>query len=324
MTSPHRHGGHELPPEQFRLLQRARRIEWFSLVYFVTAILFTALVMGQSQAMKTAWIDDLLGCIPPLSFLIAARLCSREPTPDYPYGYHRSVNIAFLAAAVALLGLGVGLVFENLHSLVAGVRPTIAGVTLFGRDIWLGWLMIAALLWSTIPTMFPGGIKGRLARPLHDKALHADADMNRADWLTGVAAILGVLGIGLGYWWADAVAAIIIALDIVHDGVINLRTVVGDLMDRRPYHVDGRPETTPQDLSHALERLPWVLSATVRLREDGHIFIGEAFIHTLDELEPRSRIHEARALARALDWRLQDITIQLDSIPDRDASHPAP
>lgn len=37
---------------------------------------------------------------------------------------------------------------------------------------------------------------------MHDKVLHADAKMNKADWMTAAAALVGVLGIGLGWWWA--------------------------------------------------------------------------------------------------------------------------
>ncbi len=315
--------GHELPPDKARLMRRATRIEWFSLAYFATAIVFTALVMGQSQAMKTAWIDDMLGLIPPLSVLIAGRLCHREPSKGYPYGFHRSVTIAFLVASVALLGLGVALVIDNVHTLLRAEHPTIAGVHVFGHDLWLGWLMIAALLYSTVPTVFLGRMKTRLARPLHDKALMADAAMNRADWLSGAAAILGVVGIGLGYWWADAAAATLIAIDIVHDGVSNLRTVVGDLMDRQPRDVENDHwEPTGEQLAQALERLPWVRGASVRLREHGHLFIGEAFVHPHDEHDPLARIREVRALARELDWRLQDLTVQLVDAAEREDSAP--
>ena len=43
--------------------------------------------------------------------------------------------------------------------------------------------------------------------------------MNRADWLTALAAVVGVIGIGAGLWWADAVAAIVISLEITRDGL---------------------------------------------------------------------------------------------------------
>ena len=324
MRPQHAVAAHELPPDKHRVLQQALRLEWLSLVYFASAIGCTAAVMGQSQAMKSAWVDDMLGFVPPIAVLIASRIRCREATAEYPYGYHRSVTIAFLVAAVALLGLGLALVYDGVDGLARAHHPTIAGVRLFGHDLWLGWLMIAALLWSAVPSIFLGRIKVRLARELHDKALHADAAMNRADWMTATAAIVGVLGVGLGYWWADAVAAIVIALDIVHDGVTNLRTVIGDLMDRRPRTVDGRRDPLPDELERALERLPWVLDASVRMRECGHVYVGEAFIRPLDQDAPISRIREARALARDLDWRLQDLTVQLVDGTDEHDEPPSP
>lgn len=302
----------EMPPDQARAMQRAVRIEWISVVYFVTAIAFTALVMGQSQAMKTAWVDDMLGLVPPVSILIAARVRRRAPDAAYPYGYHRCVTIASLCGAVALFGLGLMLLVDGAVTLIGGERPDIGDVRLFGHSVWLGWPMLVALLYSSVPTFFLGRVKHRLARVLHDKALASDALMNKADWMAGLAAILGVVGVGLGYWWADAVAGMLIALDIGHDGVANLRTVIGDLMDRQPRDIDDRDwEPLTRELTAALERLPWVLRAAVRLREHGHVFFGEVDLVPLDQAEPLRRTREVRALARALDWRIQDVCVQL-------------
>jgi hypothetical protein len=47
--------------------------------------------------------------------------------------------------------------------------------------VWLGWLMIAALAWSAIPSVVLGRAKLPLAAELHDKVLYADAKMNRAN-----------------------------------------------------------------------------------------------------------------------------------------------
>ena len=69
--------------------------------------------------------------------------------------------------------------------------------------------------------MILGRLKKPLAEGLYDKVLHADAEMNRADGLTGLAAIAGVIGIGMGLWWADSVAALVIALDVDHFKVVN-------------------------------------------------------------------------------------------------------
>ena len=120
----------------------------------------------------------------------------------------------------------------------------------------------------------------KLARELHDKVLFADAKINKADWLTAVAGMAGVLGIGLGLWWADAAAAAaVISIDIVHDGFANLRTVVTDLMDKRSTTVDDSavdPLTTR--VEHEMQALSWVREARARLREHGHVYFGEAFV----------------------------------------------
>ncbi|PCC71850.1 Divalent metal cation (Fe/Co/Zn/Cd) transporter [Nannocystis exedens] len=304
--------GHELPCSKQPSMRLAVRVEQVSLFFFVTAIAFTAFVMGESQAMKTVWIDDMLGMVPPVAVLIAARLRRRRATDAYRYGYHRAVTIAFLVAAVALLGFGVYLLGESLYTLIRAERPTIGTATVFGRDLWLGWLMLAALAWSAVPTVILGRIKLRLAEDLHDKALYTDALMNKADWMTGAAGVLGVMGIGLGYWWADAAAACAIAIDITHDGGRNLIAAFGDLMDRRPRDVACRcDDPVPERLAAELAALPWVRRASVRLREHGHVLIGEVYVVPVDEAEPLRRIEQVGEVARALDWRLTDLTVQL-------------
>ncbi|MGE3180302.1 MAG: cation transporter, partial [Phycisphaerae bacterium] len=200
----------ELPAAREADAVHAERLEWLTLAYLLSVIVLMYLVMGSSQTMKTAWIEDILSAIPPLAYLVADRVRKKPPDLRYPYGYHRAVTIAFLLAAFANLALGVYLAIDSAITLLEGQHPTIGSFHLFGRTIWLGWLMIAVLLWGVIPAFIIGRMKLPVARRLHDKTLHADADMNKADWLTGLAAIGGILGIGYGLWWADAVAALII------------------------------------------------------------------------------------------------------------------
>ena len=193
----------ELPPELQRTLRKARRLEWLTIAYLVSAVLLLGLVLGNSQAMKTAWAEDLLSLIPPIAFLVAIRLNARPPTERFPYGFHRATSIAHLCAALALFTMGAYLLIEAVIKLVTAEYPTIGSVELFGQTTWLGWLMLPALAWSAIPAVFLGRAKIRLAEELHNKVLYADAKMNKADWLTAGAAMVGVLGIGFGLWWAD-------------------------------------------------------------------------------------------------------------------------
>jgi cation diffusion facilitator family transporter len=301
----------ELPPDKHRLLVKAIRLEWFSIVYLLSAIVLLYLTLGSSQAMKATWVEDILGLLPPAAFLIASRVRRRSPNRRFPYGYHRVTSVAFLSASMALLALGAFILYDSVSKLARFEHPPIDLVKPIGDEpVWLGWLMLAALTYSTVPQVILGRLKQPLARELHDKVLFADAEMNRADWMTGVAAMLGVVGIGLGLWWADAVAASVISIDIVHDGYKNLRVALGDLMDKEPTVVDhSRADPLPKRIEHELRALRWVRDAEVRLREEGHVFIGEAFVVPVDDEDLVGRLDRANQQLRKLDWRLHELVI---------------
>jgi cation diffusion facilitator family transporter len=302
---------HELPPDKHRLLVKAVKLEWFSIVYLISAVVLLYFALGSSQAMKAAWVEDILGLTPPIAFLIASRVRRRAPNRKFPYGYHRVTSVAYLCASVALLALGAFILYDSVSKLLKFEHPPIDLVKPIGDEpVWLGWLMLGALAYSTVPQVLLGRLKQPLAKGLHDKVLFADAEMNRADWMTGAAAMAGVVGIGLGLWWADSVAASIISLDIVRDGAGNLKVAVDDLMDKEPTVVDhSRADPLPRRVEHELRALDWVKDAEVRLREQGHVFIGEAFVVPTGDDDLVARIDRANQHLLDLDWRLHELVI---------------
>ncbi|HYO98345.1 MAG TPA: cation diffusion facilitator family transporter [Polyangiaceae bacterium] len=298
-----------LPEEQQRNLQRAKILEYWTLAFLASVSAVMYLAMGGSQAMKTAFVEDLLSLVPPVVFLLAVRVRDRAPDEDFAYGHQRAVTLAFLCAAVALSGVGVFLVFDSVRTLVTAEHPAIGLTSLFGYPLWSGWVMIAALLYSVIPPVMLGRMKVKLARELHDKALYADAEMNRADWMTGAAGIGGIVGIGFGWWWADALAALVIALDVTRDGFVNAKRAADDLMDHRPRTVD-RAELDPllSQIEQRVRQLSWVKQAKLRFREEGQLLCGEVFVVPRDAADLILRLDEAERCARDTHWRVYDVT----------------
>ncbi|GAA1255525.1 cation diffusion facilitator family transporter [Arthrobacter pascens] len=304
-------GNTELPQEQKDALQKAIRFEWITLAFLTVSTALVFLVLGNSQAMKAAWIEDLLSFLPPIAFLLAARLIRRPPTEKHPYGYHRSVGIAHLVAAVALVAMGSFLIVDSGAGLLSAEHPTIGGIELFGHTIWLGWLMVAAMLLTAGPPVYLGRVKIKLAEKLHDKVLYADADMNKADWMTAGAAAVGVLGIGVGLWWADYAAALLISVSILRDGVKNLRGAVGALIDTRAHTVDdSAPDPLNRRIDVYLKGLPWVSQAASRIRDEGHVFHIESFVVPAGGAVPSlETLEDARKACAGLDWKVQDLVI---------------
>lgn len=172
---------YDLPAELEPVEARAKRLEWATIFLMLTIVVVIYFTMGSSQAMKAAWIEDMLSFVPPIAFLVSARWKDRPADEGFPYGYHRSVSIAFLAGAVALTIFGVFILNDSILGLVRQEHPTIGTSVVFGHQLWAGWLMIAVLAYSAIPSLVLGHMKLEPARALHDKTLKADSDMNRAD-----------------------------------------------------------------------------------------------------------------------------------------------
>jgi len=301
----------ELPDAQADALRRAKRIEWATIAFLAVAIVAVNMVMGNSQAMRAAWIEDLLSLAPPIAFLVAMRIIHAPPTAKYPYGFFRAVGVAHLVAGVALCTMGAVLLFDSLGALFRGERPPIGSTQLFGQTVWSGWLMMGVMALTIPLPIYFGRVKMKLARELHNKVLYADADMNKADWMTAAGSIAGVAGIGLGIWWADAAAATFIAGSILWDGLRNTGGAIADLMDTRATTFDDdRPHPDGDKVTALLADLPWVRSVGTRVRDEGQFFHVEAFV-VPDPARPPSveELREAQLQCQRLDWKLLDVVV---------------
>ncbi|MGY5851169.1 cation diffusion facilitator family transporter [Salegentibacter sp. F14] len=306
----------ELPKNLAPSLAKAKKLEWITLFYLISVTILMYLVMGQSQAMKSAWLEDLLSLVPCIAFLIATRVNTKKPNARFPYGYHRVFSISFLTGALALFGMGIFLVFDSSMALFKAEHPTIGTREFFGKNIWMGWVMILVLIYSSLPAVVLGFKKLPIAKKLHNKILLTDAQAQKADYMTSFAAIVGILGVGAGFWWADAVAAIFISFSVLKDGFTNLKNAILDLMDRHPVTIEGhKNDPVIEEVEGLVKNQSWVKDAKVRFRENGQVYFGEiAVIPNQISLE---KIEDTSALIRKKHWKLHDFTIALvEELPD--------
>lgn len=300
----------EFPPLLNKLFKKAIRYEWITFFYMLSAIFFSFMVMRNSQTMKTVWLEDCLGIIPAISFLVCSRIFRWRPTKKFPYGFHKVFSIGFLSSSLALLILGIYLLLDGTAVLIQQTHPNIPVIELLGHKIWFGYLMILALLWSSVPSIFLGHIKIPLAKTLYDKVLYADSCMNKASWKTGFVSIIGIIGIGLGFWWADALVGILISFNIIQDGFSNTKQAILDLIDEIPQVIGERKtDSLINEIKKCAEEESWITEASVRLRDDGHVFFGEVFIKLQSQSVSINKIMKLQRKIKNLHWRLNDIVI---------------
>ena len=306
-----------LPPSEVSDgLRKARRLCIWTLFWLTGISILMYLVMGQSQAMKTAFIEDVLSLVPSITFLVTASFENRQATDKFPFGFRRFNSIAFLISATALLSIGAFTAYEAVMALLKMEHPSIGAVSLFGQEFWAGWLMIGALAFSAIPPMILGRMKKPVAEQIEDKVLFTDAQTQKADWQTALAGIVGVLGIGLGFWWADAAAALFISLSILKDGWSNIEKSTAELADGAPRELDSQEiDEEALDIMRKLkERFPL---SRIRMRESGRYMLAEvtgpdaAGAVDLDFFRPQRR-----------PWRLSQVSLilQTDDESNRELS----
>lgn len=296
------HGG--IPAAIADDVRHGERHEWWTLAWMASVVVVMWLVMGSSQAMKAAVIEDVLSLVPAIVFLLSIHWERKHPNPRFPFGYRRANSLAFLVAATVLLSVGGFLAYESVTTLVRQEHPTVGGISLFGHTIWLGWLMIAALAYSVVPPMILGHIKHPVATRIRDKVLHTDALMQKADWQTGLAGIAGIIGIGLGWWWADAAAALFISLSIIKDAIGALEKAVAELLDGTPRSLDSNdPSEDCEQLTAALKKR--FGNIDVRLRETGRYIAAE-----VDCASPSVIPTPEELMGKGLAWRLASLTFR--------------
>jgi cation diffusion facilitator family transporter len=305
-------------PDAERHVRAGQRLAWISIVYLASTVVLLFMVMGGSQALKTELVEDALSFIPPVLFLVSDRISRKKPNREYPFGFERAVSVGYVGSAAALLAVGIIMLFDGALKLALLEHPSIGGFAIGGKTVWMGWLAIPVLLWCAVPAHFLGRAKARAAKPLHDKNLAANAEMDKANWQSAGAAMLGMVGVSFGLWWADSLAGVLISLEIIRSAWMEVRMSLGDVMDRRPMTVDEQEDDPISDrIDELFRKEPWVRDVVVRVRERGREMTADAHVVPVDNHVSVSDLSSTGERACKLDPRLAEVTIApVSEIPE--------
>jgi len=132
---------------------------------------------------------------------------SRKPaTERYPYGYERAEDLA---------GIGVAAVIW-VSAVVAGAE-SVAKLLRHGATHHVGWGIAAAVV-GIAGNQLVAHYKLVVGRRIQSATMIADAKHSWLDALSSAGALLGLVGVPVGWPWADAVAGIVVTGFICHVG----------------------------------------------------------------------------------------------------------
>src|SRR5579862_8053668 len=132
----------------------------------------------------------------------AVRFSGKPADREHQYGHGKVESVTALAETALLFLLTAVVVWEAVQRLIgAQARAVEATVAAF-----------AVIAGSIVVDFFRARTLRRVAAETSSEALEADALHFGSDMWSSVAVLVGLGGVALGYAWADATAAIVVAV----------------------------------------------------------------------------------------------------------------
>jgi len=198
------------PLDQAELVRRGRELEYLTIAWnsFEEVVALVSGVASGSIALVGFGLDSVIETMS--AGILIWRLRAVEDAERRERTARRLVGICFLllAAYVAAESIRALWMKEQPERSVPGILIAVAAV------------IVMPLL---------GRAKRRVAAQLKSGALHSDS--RQADfcaWLSGILLVGLLLHWLLGWWWADAVAALVMVPIIAREGVLAVRGVKCD------------------------------------------------------------------------------------------------
>jgi cation diffusion facilitator family transporter len=192
---------------------------------------------------------------------VGFRASRRVPTERYPYGYERAEDLAGIGVALVIWGSALVAGFESVTKLLR-----------HGSTGHLGWGIAAAAV-GVAGNQLVARYKLVVGRRIRSATMMADAKHSWLDALSSAGAMLGLIGVALGWGWADAVAGIVVTGFICHVGWEVSADIAHRLLDGVDPDVITTAETaatTVPGVTHAHVRARWT-GRTLRVEVEGFL-----------------------------------------------------
>jgi cobalt-zinc-cadmium efflux system protein len=227
--------------------------------------------------------------------LFALWVARRPPNPARSYGYYRAEILAALVNGAALIALAV-MVFREAWTRLSAPPEILAGP------------MIAVAA---------GGLVVNLVALWLLESGRKDSLNVRGAWLHVLGDTLGSVGVitagalmwGFGWYWADPIASIMVAILIVYSSIRLLKEAVSVLMEGTPAHID------PDKVRHTLRVIPAVQDI-----HDLHIWtitsgMESMSCHVVASPDAAGPLLREIRETLAREFRITHITIQIETEP---------
>ena len=266
-------------------------------------------IAAQSQALIADGIHSVSDLATDFLVILAASHSSHEADSEHPYGHGRIQAIATALLAVSLAVIALGIAWDALSRL-RGLGELMAP----------GWLAVAVAAISVVAKEAVYQYTIRVNRKLESNLLQANAWHSRTDALSSLIVIAGVLGVMLGFPWADAIGAVGVAVIILYAAFKIGREAFDELIDT------GLDPNTLTLMRETILSVPGVIDVhELRTRRMGSQLLADMHIHVHPLISVSEGHHIGDRVMLVLGEKfkaLTDIVVHIDPEDDFEMSNP--
>ncbi len=229
----------------------------------------------------------------------AAWLASRPATPERSFGFRRAEILAALANGAALVLIAIWVAVEALHRL--DDPPEVLG----------GWMLVVGVIGLVVNVLAAGILARTTEKNLNVQAAlrHVFADLAGS---VGVA-VAAIVVLTTGWWQADPIAGLAIAVLILASSWTILRDSVAILLEATPEGIDaeqvGRRMAEAEGVVEVHDLHIWTITSGFPALS-AHVLVRRG-----DDCHARRR--ELQALL-ATEFQLQHTTLQVEHAGERE------
>ena len=197
MSDSEHHNGHD---------QKKKRVALISMLAsaLLAVIKLLAAVFTGSLGMLSEAVHSLIDVGATIVTLFAIRFAARPADDEHHFGHAKIESVAALLEALLLIGTAIFIAFEATTRLFGQHQP-----------LDLRWWAFAVLILSIAIDFNRSGVLKKTATQTSSDALHADAAHFESDMWSSLAVFLGLVGVWLGFLWADSLVALVVSIYLV-------------------------------------------------------------------------------------------------------------
>jgi cation diffusion facilitator family transporter len=177
-------------------------------------------ILGQSAALIADGVHSLSDLASDLLVLVAVKMGAQEADHEHPYGHRRFETLATTILGIGLIVIAAGIAWDVYQRILSPERLLIPQESALG---------IAAI--SILVNEWLFQYTKRIALITRSKLLLANAWHHRSDAISSIIVLMGIAGSLLGYIWADAIAAVLVAVMVAKIGFNLVADSVKELVD---------------------------------------------------------------------------------------------